>query len=317
MTINDAQNEHDVVSGTLLINSMPANVLIDSGASRCFINKSFCNGLDRMLEPMGETLEIETADNNHLLVSMHYPNCKVTVENQNFPANLIPMNLGEFDVILGMDWLTRHKAQILCHDKILKLVSPSGERTVFYGERKNRRMNLLSVAKARRCIRKGCVAYLAHVVDKQKQTIQAKDIPVVSEFTDVFPDELPGLPPNREVKFKIDLIPGAKPVAKAPYRLAPPEMKELMTQLQELLDKGFIRPSTSPWGAPVLFVRKKDGTMRLCIDYRELNKLTVKNKYPLPRIDDLFDQLQGANLKHPVPKTKRLNLVYVISQIDT
>ena len=112
---------------------------------------------------------------------------------------------------------------------------------------------------------------------------------------DVFLEELPGVPPEREVEFRIDLVPGAKPMAKTPYRLAPPEMKELMAQLQELLDKGFIRPSVSPWGAPVLFVKKKDRSMQMCIDYRELNKLKIKNRYPLPRIDDLFDQLQGAS----------------------
>ncbi|GJR53121.1 putative reverse transcriptase domain-containing protein, partial [Tanacetum coccineum] len=120
------------------------------------------------------------------------------------------------------------------------------------------------------------------------------DIHVVREFPEVFPDDLSGLPPIREVEFRIDLIPGALPVAKAPYRLAPSEMNELSNQLEELQEKGFIRPSSSPWGAPVLFVKKKDGAMRMCIDYRELNKLTIKNRYPLPRIDDLFDQLQGA-----------------------
>ncbi|GJU69537.1 putative reverse transcriptase domain-containing protein [Tanacetum coccineum] len=113
---------------------------------------------------------------------------------------------------------------------------------------------------------------------------------------EVFPEDLPGLPPARPVEFQIDLIPGAAPVARAPYRLAPSEMKELSEQLQELSDKGFIRPSSSPWGAPVLFVKKKDGSFRMCIDYRELNKLTVKNRYPLPRIDDLFDQLQGSSI---------------------
>ncbi|XP_022040067.1 uncharacterized protein LOC110942599, partial [Helianthus annuus] len=121
------------------------------------------------------------------------------------------------------------------------------------------------------------------------------DIPVISEYPEVFPKELPGLPPDRQVEFRIDIIPGAAPVARAPYRLAPTEMKELRTQLDELLAKGFIRPSSSPWGAPILFVKKKDGSMRLCIDYRELNKVTIKNRYPLPRIDDLFDQLQGAS----------------------
>ncbi|GKA93769.1 putative reverse transcriptase domain-containing protein [Tanacetum coccineum] len=111
-----------------------------------------------------------------------------------------------------------------------------------------------------------------------------------------FSEDLPGLPPVRQVEFQIDLIPGAAPVARAPYRLAPSEMQELSNQLQELSDRGFIRPSTSPWGAPVLFVKKKDGSFRMCIDYRELNKLTVKNRYPLPRIDDLFDQLQGSSV---------------------
>nr|GFA03416.1 reverse transcriptase [Tanacetum cinerariifolium] len=112
--------------------------------------------------------------------------------------------------------------------------------------------------------------------------------------TDVFPDELPGIPPVREVKFSIELILGSEPISKAPYRMAPIELKELKDQLQELLERGFIHPSVSPWGATVLFVKKKDGSMRLCIDYRELNKITIRNRYPLPRIDDLFDQLQGA-----------------------
>ncbi|GJU87123.1 putative reverse transcriptase domain-containing protein [Tanacetum coccineum] len=120
------------------------------------------------------------------------------------------------------------------------------------------------------------------------------DIPIVRDFEDVFPDDLSGLPPQRQVEFRIDLIPGATLVAKSPYRLAPSEMQELSDQLQELQDKGFIRPSHSPWGAPVLFIKKKDGSFHMCIDYRELNKLTIKNRYPLLRIDDLFDQLQGA-----------------------
>ncbi|GKE43339.1 putative nucleotidyltransferase, ribonuclease H, partial [Tanacetum coccineum] len=121
------------------------------------------------------------------------------------------------------------------------------------------------------------------------------DISVVRDFVDVFPKDLLGLPPQRQVEFCIDLIPKATPVAKSPYRLAPSKMQELSGQLQELQDKGFIRPSHSSWGAPMLFVKNKDGSFRMCIDYRELNKLTVKNRYPLPRIDDLFDQLQGSH----------------------
>ena len=112
----------------------------------------------------------------------------------------------------------------------------------------------------------------------------------------MFPEELPGLLPDREVDFSIDLLPGTRPISKAPYRMAPAEMKELKEQLEELLELGFVRPSVSPWGAPVLFVKKKDESMRLCIDYRELNRVTIKNRYPLPRIDDLFDQFQGASV---------------------
>ncbi|GJY59914.1 putative reverse transcriptase domain-containing protein [Tanacetum coccineum] len=134
------------------------------------------------------------------------------------------------------------------------------------------------------------------VVEKEPAERRLEDVPVICEFPDVFPEDLPGLPPSRQVEFVIELVPGAAPVARAPYRLAPSEMKELAKQLQELSDKGFIRPSSSPWGAPVLFVKKKDGSFRMCIDYRELNKLTIKNRYPLPRIDDLFDQLQGSSV---------------------
>ncbi|GKD44389.1 putative reverse transcriptase domain-containing protein [Tanacetum coccineum] len=123
-----------------------------------------------------------------------------------------------------------------------------------------------------------------------------EDVSVIRDFPEVFPDDLLGLPPHRQVEFKINLVFRATPIARASYRLAPSEMKELSKQLQELSKKGFIRPSSSPRGAPVLFMKKKDGTFRMCIDYRKLNKLTIKNRYPLPRIDDLFDQLQGLSV---------------------
>ena len=152
----------------------------------------------------------------------------------------------------------------------------------------------MSCTKARKYLRKGYISFLAHVVKDEGKGVKIQDTPIVRDFPEVFPDDLPGLPPIRPVEFQIDLVPGATPVAKSPYRLAPSEMQELASQLQELTDKGFIRPSVSPWGAPVLFVKKKDGSFRMCIDYRELNKLTIKNRYPLPRIDDLFDQLQGS-----------------------
>ncbi|KAL8134776.1 hypothetical protein AgCh_009695 [Apium graveolens] len=154
--------------------------------------------------------------------------------------------------------------------------------------------DVVAVLQTKRLLRQGCEAYLAHVVDTKKETPILDKILIVRDFPDVFPEELPGLPPDREIEFPIDLIPGAEPVSKAPYRMTPMEMKELAKQFQELLDKGVIRPSVSLWGALVLFLKKKDGSMRLCIDYREMNKLTIKNKYPLPRINDLFNQLKGA-----------------------
>ncbi|GJY21202.1 putative reverse transcriptase domain-containing protein [Tanacetum coccineum] len=141
---------------------------------------------------------------------------------------------------------------------------------------------------------------LANVNTKETEDKSEKkrleDVPIIQDFLNVFPKDLPSLPLTRQVEFQINLIPGAAPVARAPYRLAPSEMKELSGQLKEPSGKGFIRPSSSPWGAPVLFVKKKDGSFRMCIDYRGLNKLTVKNRYLLPRIDDLFDQLQGSSV---------------------
>ncbi|KAL0451353.1 UNVERIFIED_CONTAM: Retrovirus-related Pol polyprotein from transposon [Sesamum latifolium] len=169
-------------------------------------------------------------------------------------------------------------------------------KTVIVGERKVIPNCLISAVTAFNLIKEGCQAYLASVHDTTKVSPGVLEVPVVREFPDVFPEELPGLPPHREVDFEIETIPGAAPISIAPYRMAPSELKELKKQLEELLDKGFIRPSISPWGAPVLFVKKKDGSMRLCIDYRQLNRITIKNKYPLPRIDDLLDQLKGATV---------------------
>ena len=167
-----------------------------------------------------------------------------------------------------------------------------------YGEGTHSGSAFCSTARARQCLQQGCKGFMAYVMDTRvdsERPRSVEEVPIVREFPDVFPEELSVVPPVRQVEFSIDLVPGVAPIAKVPYRLAPPEMQELSSQLQELLGKGFIRPSSSPWGAPILFVKKKDGSHRMCIDYRELNKLTVKNRYPLPRIDDLFDQLQGAS----------------------
>ncbi|GJR36478.1 reverse transcriptase domain-containing protein [Tanacetum coccineum] len=215
----------------------------------------------------------------------------------------MPVELGSFDVIIGMDWLAKYHAVIVCAEKIVRI--PFGDEILIVrgdgsSNKHGTRLSIISCTKAQEYLAKGCHVFLANITatkdeDKSKGK-RLEDVPVVREFPEVFPEDLPGIPPTRQVEFRIDLVPGAAPVARAPYRLAPSEMKELAEQLQELTDKGFIRPSSSPWGAPVLFVKKKDGSFRMCIDYRELNKLTVKNRYPLPRIDDLFDQLQGSSI---------------------
>ncbi|GJV70632.1 reverse transcriptase domain-containing protein [Tanacetum coccineum] len=215
----------------------------------------------------------------------------------------MPVELGSFDAIIGMDWLAKYQAVIVCAEKIVRI--PWGNETlIIHGDGSNQgnvtRLNIISCTKTQKYMQKGFPIFLAHVTAKEVEDKSEKkrleDVPIVRDFPEVFPEDLPGLPPTRQVEFQIDLVPGAAPVARAPYRLAPSEMKELSEQLKELSDKGFIRPSSSPWGAPVLFVKKKDGSFRMCIDYRELNKLTVKNRYPLPRIDDLFDQLQGSSV---------------------
>ena len=183
-----------------------------------------------------------------------------------------------------------------CRMKRVTLRIPSGEEVTFIGERPNPLSNVISATIARIMVRKGCEAYLAYVIDTKREESSLLDIPIVCDHPDIFLEELPRLPPQREIEFAIDVVKGATQASITPYRMAPLELKELKLQLQELLEKGFIRPSVSPWGAPVLFVKKKDGTLRLCVDYRQPNKMIVKSKYPLPRIDDLFDQLKGASV---------------------
>ncbi|KAJ9541742.1 hypothetical protein OSB04_028248 [Centaurea solstitialis] len=215
----------------------------------------------------------------------------------NYPASVL-FDSGADRSYVSLEFRPKinKKSQNLKEEHIIEYSNalPEGGVLEVHGEKPKRDIKIVSYMKMRSHLRKECVTFLAHVVDKEAKEKQLQDILVVREFPEVFPEELPGLPPQRQVEFHIDLVPGAAPVAKSPYRLAPSEMQELSNQLQELLDKGFIRPSSSPWGAPVLFVKKKDGSSRMCIDYRELNKITIKNRYPLPRIDDLFDQLQGG-----------------------
>jgi hypothetical protein len=162
----------------------------------------------------------------------------------------------------------------------------------------------------RKYCRKGCPLYAIQVlksVEDDKPSL--KDHSILREYRDVFPEEVPCLPPRRDIDFLIELAPGAVPMSRTPYRMSRPELVELKLQLKEMMDKGYIHPSVSPWGAPVLFVKNKDGTLRLCIDYRQLNKVTIKNKYPLPRIDDLFDQLGGASIFSKIDLRSRYHQV--------
>ncbi|KAJ9554217.1 hypothetical protein OSB04_018262 [Centaurea solstitialis] len=294
MTATEAREASDLVSGTFLVNSIPALILFDTGAERSFVHDTLAKKFTMPTTPLSDALVVEVAGGFLVTVRDCFEGCSIELDGEPFSATLIPMNVGSFDVVLGIDWLRAHDANIGCGKKMVTIPTPRGELITVYGDKKKGTNTTISMIKARKCLAKGCASYLAYVIDTKLEKKGVADVDVVREFPDVFPEDLPGLPPERQVEFHIDLTPGAAPIARAPYRLAPTEMKEMMTQLQELSEKGFIRPSSSPWGAPVLFVKKKDGSMRMCIDYRELNKVTVKNRYPLPRIDDLFDQLQGA-----------------------
>ncbi|GJW97409.1 reverse transcriptase domain-containing protein [Tanacetum coccineum] len=291
----NAQQDPNVVTGMFLLNQHLVKVLFDSGADRSFISISLASKLNIPSITIDTFYDIEMADGNLVSTNTVIKGCTLTLLNQPFKIDLMPIKLGSFDVVIGMDWLSKYHAKILCDEKVVH-IPINGETLIIRGDRSKTRLNLISCIKTERYISRGCQVFMIQVMEKKSDEKKLEDIPVVKEFPDVFPEDLPGLPPVRQVEFQIDLIPRAAPVARTPYRLAPSEMQELSNQLQELTDRGFIRPSTSPWGAPVLFVKKKDGSFRMCIDYRELNKLTIKNRYPLPRIDDLFDQLQGSSV---------------------
>nr|GEX57529.1 putative reverse transcriptase domain-containing protein [Tanacetum cinerariifolium] len=254
----DAHQDPNVVTGTFLLNQHLARVLFDSRADKSFVSISFASMLNIPPITLDTTYDIEMADGNLVGTNTVIQCCTLILLNQPFKIDLMPINLGSFDVVIGMGLVIKYLARIICDEKVIHIP--------------------------------------IDVMEKKSNEKQLEDIPIVREFLEAFPEDLLGLPPIRQVEFQIDLISGVAPVAQTPYRLAPLEMHELYDQLQELADRGFIRPSTSPWGAPVLFVKKKDGYFRMCIDYQELNKLTLKNRYPLPMIDDLFDHLQGLSV---------------------
>ncbi|GJZ94381.1 putative reverse transcriptase domain-containing protein [Tanacetum coccineum] len=229
--------DSNVVMGTFLLNNRYASILFDTGSDRSFVSTTFSSLIDITPTTLDHYYDVELADGKIIGTNTIIQGCTLNFLDHLFNINLMPMELGSFDVIVGMDWLAKYHAVIDCAEKIVR-------HHVF----------------------------LAHVTTKEIEDKSGEkrleDVPIVRDFPKVFPEDLPGLPLTRQVEFQIDLVPGAAPVARAPYRLAPSEIKELSEQLQELSDKGFIRPSSSPWGAPVLFVKKKDGSFRMCIDYR-------------------------------------------------
>ncbi|TYK27691.1 putative Retrotransposon protein [Cucumis melo var. makuwa] len=212
--------------------------------------------LNRMLEPLSEGLAIYTPVGDVLLVNEVLRNCKVLVEGISMLVDLIPLELHRLDVILGMDFLFAHYAD--CHRKEVIFRKLSFAEVVLRGMRKVVPRSLISVLKAKKLLRNGCTTFLAHVVVVQKEKLKPEDVPMVKEFLDVFLDDLSGFPLDREIKFIIELLSGTTPISQAPYRMVSSELKELKVQLQKLVDKGYIRPTVSPWGAPVLFVKKKD-----------------------------------------------------------
>jgi hypothetical protein len=262
-----------VMMGTFFVANHHAVILFYSGASHTFISKKF---VEKHCIPYNESREgfIIHSPGGQIFtkeVAFHVP---VTLAERDFPTNMIVLKGQDIDVILGMNWLAQHKAILNTDLRTIRLS---------YGQEEV----LLSIS----------VAIPAKLIGRVYEAIipEIQDIPVVCEFPDVFLEDLPGLPLERDVEFVIELKPGTAPISRS-YRMPPNELAELKTQLQDLLEKGFIRPSSSPWGCPAIFVKKKDQTLQMCVDYKPLNEVTIKNKYPLPRIDILFDQLTGARI---------------------
>jgi hypothetical protein len=263
-----------VMMGTFLVANHLTVILFDSSALHTFISKKF---VEKHCIPCTESREgfiIHSPGGQIFTKEVGFLE-PVTLVERDFPTNMILLKGQDIDVILGMNWLAQHKAILNTDLRTIKL-SHDHEEVIF------------SIP----------VAVLAKPFGRVYESIipEIQDIMVVCEFLDVFPEDMPGLPLERDVEFVIKLKPGTAPISRRSYQMPPNELAELKTQLQDLLEKGLIRPSSSPWRCPAIFVKKKDQTLRMCMDYRPLNEVTIKNKYPLPRIDILFGQLTGARV---------------------
>jgi len=263
-----------VMMGTFPAANHPALMLFDSGASHTFINRTFVVKHDIPIRETKDHFYIQSPGGRLSSKEMVY---QIPIEfgGHSFPTIMIILKDQDIDVILGMNWMTQRGVVLDILHRTIKMPLPNGTSYL-----------LIQLATPKRAIEQ---VYATKVKE-------VENISVVREFPDVFPEDLPGLPPDRDVQFSIELKLGTTPISRRAYQMAPKELAELKTQLQELLQKGFIQPISSPWGCPALFVKKKDQTLRLCVDYRPLNEVMIKNKYPLPRIDLLSDQLDRAKV---------------------
>ena len=267
-------------------------MLFDSGASHSFIAASIVIELGLEVETSEEPLYVSSLLGIRVRIGMICRGCELEISGILLTVDLRVMDMSKLDVILGMDWLTAYRVVIDCERRRVTAYTQDGTRVVFQGDKHD---ILPQIVYESRC--QGQLAGWLASLTLEDEVRPDLDLPrVVYESEDVFPDELPGLPLQRVVDFGIELHPGTSPIFMTPHRMAPFELQELRVRLHKLLDKWFIKSSTSPWGALVLFAKKKNKTLRLCIDYRQLNKVTIKNRYPLPRIDDLFNQLRGVRV---------------------
>ncbi|CAJ2628780.1 unnamed protein product [Trifolium pratense] len=285
-----AKSDNSLIAGMCLIGQSNVFVLFDCGATNSFISVNCVKRLNIESSPLIPPMSVSVATGGRVISKRVCQSCPITVTGKTYFVDLICLPISDLDVILGMDWLSANSVYIGCAEKSIYMPTENTAEGVALSTLLQNTHQMVQYLFAEN--KNFCILFTV----TPEPVLSPSNIPIVNEFLDVFPDDITNLPPEREIEFSIDLLPGAQPISVAPYRMSPVELRELKNQLEELLRKHFIRPSVSPWGAPVLLVKKKDGTMRLCIDYRQLNKVTIKNKYPLPRIDDLLDQLRGATV---------------------
>ena len=253
VTQQDANTAPNVVTGMILVFDRDAHILIDHGATHSFIFMGFISNVNVESQPIDCSIVVSLPTGNSRLAESVYMDSRVIIGGQEFLADLILLDIHDFDVILGMDWLSRHHDTVDCYRKEVRFCRPGQTEVVFYGLRKTLPNSIMTPMKASKMLRKSYQGYLAYAIEVRDSGSLLEDIPIVREFPDVFPENLPSIPLDREIDFQIELAPGTEPISKAPYRMAHLELKELKAQMEELVSKGFVRPSTSPCLGELLF----------------------------------------------------------------